>query len=122
MRSAPQRLMTDHLQEASPDDSPDPLGKAETLLKRVFHSTCVVAPVAVTHACRVEDREIDIAVEAEAAERHSAVPGDAVDQIDTLVDGKTGDETVLVVDMRAEGTHTIRAENMVQRGVRGPEI
>ena len=34
-------------------------------------------------------------------------------QVDTLVDGKTSDQAVLVVDMSAQGTYAIGRENVI---------
>ena len=59
------------------------------------------------------DIKINDTLECLRLEMNVTIIGYIEPQVDTLVDGKARHQSVLVVDMSAQGTHTIRGEDMM---------
>ena len=96
--------------------------QGETLLEGVFHAAGIVAPVVLADDGRLLDGEVDGAVEREAAQRHAAVIGRRIHEIDAQVDGKARHQAVLVVDVRTQGADAIGAEDVLEVGVGLTEV
>ena len=84
----------------------------ETLLEGVFRAARVVTPVALLHDGGHPDAEGNVAGEGAARQADAAVVGGFVLQIHAFVDGESGHQSVLVVNVCADGAHPVGAEYM----------
>ena len=96
-------------------------GEGESFLKGEFGAAGIVAPVALPDQRGNPHREVDVAVEGEAAQGYAAVFRRSIDQIHAFVNRKSGHQPVLVVHMGADGANPVRAEDMFEFGLRFSE-
>jgi hypothetical protein len=85
----------------------------EALFEGVFGSSGIVAPVAFFHLGRGFEIEIDQTFEGLGFEVDMCVVVDVEPEVDTLINGKTCDQSMLMIDVSAQGTNTIGRENMI---------
>lgn len=84
--------------------------QGEALLEGVFRAARVIAPVALLHDGGLQDAEGDVAGEAEAPQADASVVGGFVFEVNAFVDGESGHQAVLVVNVCADGAHPVGAE------------
>jgi hypothetical protein len=69
--------------------------------------------VAFFHLGRGFEIEIDQTFEGLGFEVDMCVVVDVEPEVDTLINGKTRDQSMLMIDVSAQGTNTIGRENMI---------
>lgn len=84
----------------------------ETLLQGELGAAGIITPHPLLDHGRRADREIHLAGEGLAAQVHGAVLRGRIDEIHALVNGETGHETVLVIDVGADRADPVGTENM----------
>jgi hypothetical protein len=85
----------------------------EALPQGVLGSTGIVAPMELSHLRRLGDIEIYNSLKRTRLKMNTAVVGGRKPQVNTFIYSKACDQTVLVVDMRADRTHTVRRIDMI---------
>ena len=95
------------------DDSLDTFGELKALLQGELGTAGVVAPIAFLDTGGLLYIEFYRTLEGEAVQENAAIFGGGEQQIDSLVESKTGDKTVLVIDMGTQRADTVRGEDVV---------
>ena len=99
--------------QAALDYSLDTFGELEALLQGKLGTAGVVAPIAFLDTGGLLDIEFYRTLEGKAMQENAAVFGGGEQQIDTFVESKTGDKTVLVIDMGTQWANTVRGKDVV---------
>jgi len=99
--------------EAAFDDSLETVGELEALLQSELGTTGIVAPIAFLHTGGFLNVKINFPIKGETTQADMSVIGGGEQQVNTHIEGKAGNEAVLVVDVGTEGADTVGGENMV---------
>ena len=95
------------------DDALDASLELEALAEGVLGATGIVAPVLLAHEGTGTEVEFDLAFVVLGGEADLGVLTDVEPEVDAFVDGKAGDDAMLMVDVCAKGADTIGAEDVI---------
>ena len=99
--------------ERAADDAADATRQREALLQGELGAAGVVSPVALLDEGGGGDVELDVAGEGLGVEHHEAVGADVEFQVNAFVDSEARHDSVLMVDVGAEGADTVGGKYMI---------
>ena len=95
------------------NDAIDAVLQLETLAEGKFGTAGIIAPMTLLDLSGGVDLEIDQAFEGLGFQMHMGIGSNVEPEVDSFIDGKTCDETMLMIDMRAQRANAIGGENMI---------
>ena len=95
------------------NDAIDAVLQLETLAEGIFGTAGIIAPMTLLDLSGGVDLEIDQAFEGLGFQMHMGIGSNVEPEVDSFIDGKTCDETMLMIDMRAQRANAIGGENMI---------
>jgi hypothetical protein len=99
--------------QAALQQTVDAMGEFETLTQCVLGATGIVAPGVFPYLCTTHKVDVHLTLEGEAFEVYLSILTYVEPQVNTFVDSEACDQSVLVVNVSADGANPIRTENMI---------